>query len=69
MTLGRVILGLDDLVYVAQLGGLVGAGKLLLYSAVRRSVSALGSLAFLISSRKMMLTAPAAPMTAISVVG
>jgi len=61
--------GLDDLVDVAELGGLVRVGEGLPYSATRRSRSAAGSFARSISLRKTMLTAPSGPMTAISAVG
>src|SRR5437867_2486919 len=61
--------GLDDLVDVAELGRLVRVGEGAPVVGDQRSRSAAGSLARSISFRKMMLTAPSGPMTAISAVG
>ena len=61
---------IDDLVDVTQFGGLVGIGEffaVFLRSAV--CVRLRDRAALLISFRQMMLTAPSAPMTAISAVG
>src|SRR3990172_9695278 len=68
-TRGRVSLGSMTSSTYPRLAAMYGFANRAVYSSVSRRRSEAGSAAAAISSRKMMLTAPSTPITAISALG